>query len=332
MENTEFNLWHYTTLEGLKGILSDKTIWATDYQYLSDSSEFIYSKSIIHQEVLPKIISTIEYECKGNPAAKKIVDAYNGIENLAGIETDETIKILIISLLSSPTLPQIPFVLSFCKVLENSSFLQRNGLLSQWRGYGEDGGYAIIFDFKKIIDEFKVEENSFYHGISTHDDVVYETDKSKMSDKMKKYLDKVSDHTHKIYRFRLYGGQFPLVDQEELNSLFNCMVLLKHEGFKEENEYRFCTMSYCKEAQKNKYFEIDKNKSFKETMTRNNNGTLIPYSRLFERSNNLPIKGVCVGPHRDKALRVKSIKTYLSSIGLANIKVFCSEIPYIGLK
>ena len=32
-------LYHYTTQEGLLGILRDKCIWATDIRYLNDTSE-----------------------------------------------------------------------------------------------------------------------------------------------------------------------------------------------------------------------------------------------------------------------------------------------------
>jgi len=329
MENTEFELWHYTTLDGLKGILSDKTLWATHYRYLNDSSEFLYSQSIIQQVALPRVVSIIANECEKNPDAQRIAEANGGIQNLAKIETDETIsEIIFPALLESSSLSQIPFVLSFCKVPKNDMFLNKNGLLSQWRGYGKNGGYAIIFDFEEIINEFKIEEKSFYHGIATHGNIVYGT--NGLTKEIKEALGKISDHVYEIYHFRLHRGQRPVVTPDELSSLFSCVALLKHEGFKEENEYRFCTVSYCKDAQHNKNFVEDKNKDFKIIMTTNKKGVLVPYIRLFEKSKNLPIKGICIGPHRDKKLKLESVKTYLRNLGLSNIEVFCSEIPYVG--
>jgi hypothetical protein len=91
-------------------------------------------------------------------------------------------------------------------------------------------------------------------------------------------------------------------------------------------------MPYSKEAKHNQYFVEDKSKSFKEIITRNDRGTLVPYIKLFERSNKLPIKKVCIGPHHDKKLRAESMSMYLHSIGLDNIEVVCSGTPYIGLK
>ena len=331
MENTKFNLWHYTTLDGLKGILSSQTLWATHYRCLNDSSEFFHSKSIICQEVLPKVICMIENECKKNSEAKKVAETYGGINNIAKIEINEIINNIIFeALLNSPGLPQTPFVASFCKAHEDDISLQENGLLSQWRGYGKDGGYAVIFDMEKIINEFAKEESSFYHGIANHGDIVYEPDRLTMNDNMKKSLEIISNHVYRIYKFVLYREPLIPATAEELSSLFYCMTLLKHKGFKEETEYRFCVMSYGKEAKRNQYFVEDKSKSFKEIMTRNNEGTPVPYIKLFERSSKLPIKKICIGPHHDKELRVKLMNVYLKSIGLDYIKVICSEIPYIG--
>src|SRR6266700_6216266 len=40
-------LYHYTSQEGLLGILSSKTLWATRIQYLNDSTEFAYTLALL---------------------------------------------------------------------------------------------------------------------------------------------------------------------------------------------------------------------------------------------------------------------------------------------
>ena len=40
-------LYHYTTREGLFGILSSLKIWASSSQFLNDASEFTYSTQLI---------------------------------------------------------------------------------------------------------------------------------------------------------------------------------------------------------------------------------------------------------------------------------------------
>ena len=37
------NLYHYTTLDGLYGIVSNKTIRLTDYRFLNDKKELVHS-------------------------------------------------------------------------------------------------------------------------------------------------------------------------------------------------------------------------------------------------------------------------------------------------
>ena len=108
------------------------------------------------------------------------------------------------------------------------------------------------------------------------------------------------------------------------------MALLKHKGFSEENEYRVYAFPYCEKAKNNRCFKEDKNKSFKQIMTRSSSGILVPYIKLFERSKMLPIEKICIGPHKDNKLRDQSIKSYLGTIGQDHIEVFCSGIPFIG--
>lgn len=322
-----FDLWHYTTAEGLKGILSDQTLWATDYRYLNDESEITYSKTIIHKMMLPKVIDKIKQICDVNSDAKKIAELYGGVRKIAGIEIDETIDILFNAMLNRPGSPQqIPFVLSFCKVPENDNFKQNNGLLSQWRGYGKDGGYAIIFNTNELIRDFEKETDSFDYGPTADGSVVYDTDNLGETDDMKKYLSRLNDYAYKVCESRLSKKELPPTETTNIGALFTCMVFLKHKGFEEEKEYRFCVMPSSKEM------PCDSSKAIKKIEIRNSGGTLVSYIRLFEHSENLSIKGICVGPHHEKESRRESIKTYLGSIGLDKVKVFSSEIPYIGSK
>ncbi len=326
-KDADFNLWHYTTAEGLKGILSDQTLWATDYRYLNDESEITYSKTIIRQAMLPKVIDKINQICCVNSDAKKIAALHGGVQNIADIETRETIDILFDAMLNPPDSPQrIPFVLSFCKVPENDSFKQENGLLSQWRGYGKDGGYAIIFNTNELIRDFEKERESFYYGPTVDGSVVYDTENLDETDDMKEHLSKLSNYAYKVCESRLSKKELPPTETTNIGALFACMAFLKHKGFEEEKEYRFCVMPFNKER------SGDPTRAIKKIETRNSGGTLVSYIRLFERSGNLSIKGICVGPHHEKESRCESIKTYLGSIGLDKVEVFSSEIPYIGSK
>jgi hypothetical protein len=178
-----------------------------------------------------------------------------------------------------------------------------------------------------MINRLEAEYDIFHYGAINHGMVIYEM--FNLAPEMKEHLTKACDYIQEIYIALLYNRP-PPVNVEAAGSLLNCMAFLKHEGFREENEFRICAIPHCKEPQHNRVF--GSGKEFQEIKTRSSSGILVPYIELFEKSKNLPIKAICVGPHREKELRAKSIRTYLDSLGLTNVEVFCSEIPYIGSK
>jgi hypothetical protein len=134
---------------------------------------------------------------------------------------------------------------------------------------------------------------------------------------MREHIEKVREYIVKAHECSSSGQPIPEPEENLYESLLNCMVFLKHQGFKEEKEYRFCIFSFSKEQQLGRI------------RIRTKGGTLIPYMELFKGSDNLPIKAICVGPHPAKEGE-PSLKAYLGSIGLDNVEVFCSDIPYIG--
>ena len=59
------NLYHYTSPEGLLGIIKNKSIWATNVRYLNDSKE-LFEASDIAKELLDEIIEDRDYfDCRG---------------------------------------------------------------------------------------------------------------------------------------------------------------------------------------------------------------------------------------------------------------------------
>ncbi|MCI0601107.1 MAG: DUF2971 domain-containing protein [Beijerinckiaceae bacterium] len=102
-------LYHYTTATGLKGIVDSKSLWASDYRFLNDTSEFRYGWDIISSE-----IQRNEHKIKS-----------------ASAEAWLTLKWL---------RPEIERPHVFALV---ASLSTEGDLLSQWRGYNGGRGYAI---------------------------------------------------------------------------------------------------------------------------------------------------------------------------------------------
>ncbi len=317
MCNDNFSLWHYTDLTGLEGIISSQCLWATDYRYLNDSSELHHSQKMLFQVLLPKVIAITKKKYDDSSEVRGIIDFHNGVEKFSEMATWDHIKRHYKSFLESPNTAPIPCVLSFCKTPKD----ERNGLLSQWRGYGKDGGYAVIFDEKELDKKFNEDEDCFY-GISGGRDVVYAPP---VKDKeIKDSLEQVSGY---IYQY--FKEQPREQTKDEFFAFIRCMAFIKHNGFSEEREYRFLFIPDSERFKNMDGFK-EAGKEFRKIMFRESSRGLVPYIKLFERSKPLPIEGICIGPYKDKKLREQSVKMYLRNKGLEHIEVFCSETPFVG--
>ena len=103
-------LYHYTTLDGLLGIVNSKEIWTSQINYLNDESEFLYTLQIVR-----RFLGDYSHRTQDKEKKKEI-------ELLFGaVRTIEEIKICV------------------------CSFSKDGDSLAQWRAYGPQGGYAIGF-------------------------------------------------------------------------------------------------------------------------------------------------------------------------------------------
>jgi hypothetical protein len=104
-------IFHYTNLEGFRGIVESKKLWCSDARYLNDYMEVESGKQWIRQ-----LVEIFNDEFPSFRYSQKVEDALN-----AFVDEETT-----------------AFITSFCL---------NPDLLSQWRGYGAaSGGLAIGFD------------------------------------------------------------------------------------------------------------------------------------------------------------------------------------------
>jgi hypothetical protein len=103
-------LYHYTTAAGLQGIIASKSLWASDYRFLNDTSEFRYGW-------------------------KLVVDAMDDRE--AEIKECSSVAWQTIELFLRDADKAYAFV---------GSLTSQGDLLSQWRGYNRGQGFAIGFN------------------------------------------------------------------------------------------------------------------------------------------------------------------------------------------
>ncbi len=117
-------LYHYTTQDGLIGIVKERALWATKIHYMNDASELTWPL-----DVARTILTTLRKELD------------------VGKPTDKEFQELIIDLM-------LKDVADWKRInLCVASFCTNGDLLSQWRGYGVFGSaYSIGFDTKALLE------------------------------------------------------------------------------------------------------------------------------------------------------------------------------------
>lgn len=145
---------HYTTLEGLKGIIQSGSLWASNASYLNDRAE-------------------LQHALK---ASKRAIEK---ITTQKALRTWGDLLKQVFAELEKGGIPDT-YVACFCRDNDN---------LSQWRGYGgKVQGVSVTFDRPKLASRFKPEKATFfkvrYSKLSTA---------SKLSDALTSELHDIAD-------------------------------------------------------------------------------------------------------------------------------------------
>ena len=108
-ESRPSTVYHYTSITGLRGILSSGQLWATNVKYLNDSSEYAYAD---------RLVGEVFDDLKPSELMRKILTIVTDNPQSRGFD------------------------------VYTSCFCESGDLLSQWRAYAGHGtGYAIEFDW-----------------------------------------------------------------------------------------------------------------------------------------------------------------------------------------
>lgn len=157
--------YHYTTAEGLLGILESKSIWHTNANFLNDHKELQVGISYAR-------------------------DWYDANKNLIGHKLGEdNSKLLSINLCSEAGKQSGPkaYVCSFSEARDS---------LSQWRAYGKGGGYKIGFHREYLTRKLPALSLRFEKCIYEHDDV-----NNPVSNFLKKWIEQDDIKTDSDHRW-----------------------------------------------------------------------------------------------------------------------------------
>ncbi|HEI8721956.1 TPA: DUF2971 domain-containing protein [Serratia marcescens] len=122
------NIYHYTDLNGFKGIIESDSLWATNFHFMNDSQELKHGVDCV-KGCLDYISSEFD------------VDFINGVRT--AIEHYEN---------------------SRANYVYNLSFCKKPDLLSQWRAYGKNQGVCLEFDSNELSECIDQSDLSYIDG------------------------------------------------------------------------------------------------------------------------------------------------------------------------
>lgn len=148
-------IYQYTDVGAMKGIVSNKELWATHFRYLNDENEFKYGLSKTSEKI-EELINGGAYRNEETIAFLKSMK--NIVENKEKVEELECFYVV--------------------------CFSEEKDKLSQWRGYGKkEKSICLGFDYESIKEKCKGLENSCYFAKVEYSKI------DTISKKLKEYCD-----------------------------------------------------------------------------------------------------------------------------------------------
>lgn len=250
-------LYHYTNGDGLLGIVNSKKLWATKIQYLNDRSELNHAISLGRT-----IIYRLERETDSEPVRQFLGKIREDFERV------ERVNIFVFS------------------------FSYARDLLSQWRAYCCDGGYALGFDPRVIKKLGKGQGFRFVKCIyaeKEQESVVRRILENRLSSFQEAL--KTERDTERILNLIKDSSWQAVVDLTSVSPQF------KHPSFIEEEEYRL--ISELKRADD------------RAINCRNKGNLLIPYCEFSLENPGIEfeIEEIIIGPGLPIELAMDSVST-----------------------
>lgn len=229
-------LFHYTTANGLIGILTKNEIWSTAYYCANDESELSNGKDVLtptFRSYAQKLIQSCDPLVELFRSRGIDVRQYaNGFENHVLSRTLNTL---------------CAYITCFFKPSGQEDFT--HGLLSQWRGYGIDGGYALQFSRRKL-DEAATRAYESTRVNYTLQDVYYQKEnplRTVVMEHQARYEAAFRDHLDDLAKPldmapRTMRHPAASLFDGPLEALLDYLIHTKSSHFAEERECRLCLL------------------------------------------------------------------------------------------
>ena len=294
-------LFHYTTFEGLKGILEENCFRATDAYTTNDSQEIDHGIDLINHY--------LDKSGENEVIKKKVIEF---TDYLIGKERPDK-------------LARGVFLTCFSSYDDaDPDKVFNNGLLSQWRGYGLKQGYLLKFNSDLLLKDFQNEnredKNDAFHSYGdvaycNREDFLNNQDNKESFGKIIKSIKQLGENPS--------GFSGSQEEQELFKSILCTCFHNKHKGFCEEREYRVVKATWENKESIKKYDVF-----FYEGC----GGLVRSYVKILKDKPRMALKEIIVGPSPNKERNKIQIESFLKQIGSEigpNVKVEISATPFV---
>ena len=224
-----------------------------------------------------------------------------------------------------------PFIASFTTHSTDSDqdeYHRFNGMLSQWRAYGGDGGVALVFDSKGLEALLKREYELYHLWPCLMGDVVYDKKDFDVERQFPQLFHGLKEYSQSFIQNDRTAGMRAL--SERISPILPSIVgRFKHGAFREERECRIVVGVMPESLRDELAKESDRSdRVFKKIHYRKGQYKAIPYIRLFEDLGEvLPIIRIVVGPCVSQIVNLETVKKLVET---RDIVVKASDIPYVA--
>jgi hypothetical protein len=297
-------LHHYTTYGGLTGIHKTNTLWATHFSHLNDATEVVHLQAPLLETVVARFTQILNERTQISKSASDFdvrlaasLAEPGGAERVARAAAMDIVQGLYKFTFQNEGAFSFaePFIASFCSHSSDRVYERENGLLSQWRGYGRDGGFCIVFDTAALAGMLGREFDAHYWIHMNLAAVHYAIDGISVAEVFPQLLDRCG-----VFFSGILDGKIPEAPDDGFEPFVAGATLFKHQGFREEREVRIVAVPGSGEVMERVQAEHkDFHPAPLKTLHATDNGRR--YVALFDSlGEQLPIKRIIVGPSRDQ--------------------------------
>lgn len=272
-------LYHYSGIGSLMGMAETNHVWASNAYYMNDSKEITHACDVLEKILRPRMT----FGNSTNPEhifLKQFLEWLNSFRNT-------TYNIFVFSLSEQPS------------------------LLSQWRSYTPHGKGVSIGFSKETLNEVIQQEDlraakCLYEQFEKED---------AMNSLVEKLLFTFRQEVETIDTSRAHPSQsfHPFLERFR-GDILQVLSIVKHEAFKEEQEWRLVSKYYPKYT-------------VPEIKFREGASMLIPYIELPLGKSKPYFSEVILGPSSHENLSMSALSMFLSNKGLC-VNTVNSGIPY----